>query len=233
MFSQVAKKILLGFLILALLPIGCLAAQVLWAVLHHRYDSPNAGYYHSAVHARFSGLDDAVYYFAFDGKTQPEWRWTYFTNFIYPTLQFEWHRFDESANMSEDKGILTLPSLAYQSKHSTGVLTRAVLSKWLLGKTDLRAGDSQSIEAIFGFIEAAGQGNLPAPNHHGYHFQTPVHGSLHHFRLGSGIGGLVFIWVGIWLVLVFLSGRKIMMSQNPQESPLLPAGRLADNHSKS
>lgn len=196
---------------LALLPLGCIAAQIVWAVTHHRYDSPNAGYYYGSVHGRFFGNDDdETYFFTFDGKTQPQWRWTYFTNFSYRTLQFEWRRFDGGPDEIGDKGVLSLPSFAYQSQHSTGVLTRARLSEWLLGVTNATQAESPSVAAVFDFIEAAGTGTLPPPKHHGYHFEAPGRGSIQHFQLGFGVGGLVFVWVGIWLLLAVLIGRRIL-----------------------
>jgi hypothetical protein len=205
---KAAKIFLFGVLALALLVVGCLGAQALWSATHHRYDDPDSGYYHGSVHARFSGTDDDVYSFHFEGQSAPRWQWTYSTNFIYRSLQFEWHRFGAEADRSEDSGTLRLPSLAYESSHGTGILTRALLSEWPLGTTSGTPAGARSVDEVFGFIQAAAQGFLPAPRHHTYYFEQPVRGSIQHFRLGLGIGGLVYIWVGIWLFLVVFFGRR-------------------------
>ncbi len=207
---KAAKILLFGLLALALLVVGCLGAQALWNATHHRYDDPDSGYYRGSVHALFSGTDDDVYSFHFEGQTEPRWRWTYSTNFIYSRLQFEWHRFDAQADHTEDSGTLRLPSLAYESSHGVrGVLTRALLSEWLLGTTNGTPAGARSVDAVFGFIEDAGRGTLPAPNHHGHSFEQPVRGRIQHFRLGFGVGGLVYIWVGVWLLLVMFIGRRL------------------------
>lgn len=204
---KAAKILLFGLLALGLLAAGSLGAQALWHATHHRYDKPESGYYYGSVHARFFGTDD-VYLFKFEGKTDPHWRWVYSTNLVYLSLQFEWFAFDSQADHLEGSGTLRLPSLAYESSRGTGVLTRTVLSQWLLSSTNRTPDAARSIDAVFGFIDAAGRGTLPAPSHHGHHLKEPVRGYIQHFSLGFGVGGFVYIWIAIWLLLVVFFGRR-------------------------
>jgi hypothetical protein len=191
-----------------LLVVGCLGAQALWSATHHRYDDPDSGYYHGSVHAVFSGTDDEIYSFHFEGHSKPRWQSTYSTNFIYHSLQFDWLGFGSQADRLEGSGTLRLPSLAYESSRGTGILTRAVLSQWLFGSTNRTPESARSIDSVFSFIEDAGRGTLPAPNHHGHYFEQPVRGRIQHFRLGLGVGGIVYSWVGVWLPLVVFFGRR-------------------------
>ena len=207
--TKAVKISLFALLALALLAAGCLGAQAFWQATRHRYDQPNTGYYRGFVHASFSGTDDEVYNFHFEGETEPCWRWVYSTNLIYRSLRFEWFSFDSQANQSEGKGTLRLPSLAYDSSRGTGILTRAVLSGWLLGGTNGTPRALQSVNAVFGFIEDAGRGTLPAPSHHGHTLQQPVRGYIQHFSLGSGVSGLVYAWICLWLLLVLFFGWRV------------------------
>lgn len=205
---KASKILLFGALALTLLVVGCFCAQAVWMATHHRYDDPESGYYHGSVHARFFGMGDEAYSFSFEGQSPPRWQWTYSTNFIYRSLQFEWRCFDAQAGRSEGSGTLRLPSLAYESSHGTGVLTRALLSEWLLGVTNGTPSGSQSVDEIFGFVQAAAYGFLPAPRHHAYHSEQPIRGRIQHFRLGLGIGAIVYIWIGIWSCMVVFFGRR-------------------------
>src|SRR5262245_15601085 len=117
---KTAKILLFGLLALVLLVVGALGAQALSNATHHRYDDPDSGYYHGSVHALFSGTDDDVYSFHFEGQSKPRWQWTYSTNFIYRSLQFEWLGFDSPTDHLEGRGTLRLPSLAYESSRGTG-----------------------------------------------------------------------------------------------------------------
>jgi hypothetical protein len=206
---KATKILLFGLLAVALLAVGCVGAQTLWSATHHRYDTPHSGYYYSSVNARFAGTDNDVYSFSFQGKTEPRWRWVYSTNFVYRSLKFEWLTFDSQAERLEGSGTLRLPSLLYESSRGTGILTRAMLSEWLLGSTNRTPEAARSVDAIFRFLEAAGHGTLPGPNHHGHSFEQPVRGHIQHFRLGFGVGGLVYIWVGVWLLSIVFLGRRL------------------------
>lgn len=206
---KAAKIFLFALFTLTLLIVGCFGAQALWHASHHRYDQPNTGNYYGSVHALFSGTDDEAYSFQFRGQTKPHWRWAYPTNFTYHSLHFEWHRFGSQAQSSKGSGTISLPSLTYESSQSTGVLTRAVLAEWLLGGNNSTNSSMRSVDAVFGFIEAAGHGSLPRPRHHGHYFEEPVRGHIYHFSLGFGVGGLVYIWIGLWLLLVVFIGRRL------------------------
>jgi len=198
-------------LALVLLVAGCLGAQALWSAKYGRYTEEASGYFHSSVYARLEGNDAGGfpnYSFDFDGKSEPHWRWFYSTNLVYRSLHFKWFSFDSNADLVEDSGMLRLPSLAYESSRGTGILTRAVLSEWLLRTTNRTSEATQSVDGVLDFLQAAGRGSLPAPRHHTYYFERPVGGHIQHFLLGYGVGSFVYIWVGVWLLLVVFVARK-------------------------
>lgn len=206
---EAAKIVVFGLLALSLLVVGYLGAGLLWHVMHPGYGCPNSGYYQASVRADFSDTFDAVEYsIYFDGRSAARWQWSFSTNFMYPRLQFGWHRIDADGGLGENSGTLRLPSLAYESSKGTGVLTRVLLSEWLLGTTNSPPASARSVDEVFGFIEAASKGVLPAPSHHVYGVKQPVRGSIQHHRSGLGIHGLVYIWFGIWLFLVVSFGRR-------------------------
>jgi hypothetical protein len=186
---------------------GCVGAGILWSVTYHRYDMPESGAYYSSVDGRFDsiGTDGSFFSFSFRGKTSPRWTWTYRTNMAYRSLTIDW-----SGESGEGAATLSLPSFRYQSSNSTGLLTRDTLATWLLGTTNRPRREVEGVNAVFGYLEAAGLGTLPPPRHHGYHFQEPVHGSIYHFLLGFGVPGLVYFWVAVWLFLVVFFGPRIM-----------------------
>ena len=211
--KRLAKILLFVFLALVLLVVGSIGAQALWQLTHHRYDEPNSGYYHGSVRAQFDSIGDETFFFEFKGKSEPRWRWGHSTNIIYKTLHFEWYSIVEdartdTADKSGGSGVIMLPVLAYHSTAGDGVLTRATLAKWLLGATNGSPAAMQSVDTIFSYIEAAGSGLLPAPRHHTYHLKRPLFGMIQHFLLGFGVGGFVYVWMGIWLLLVVIVGRR-------------------------
>ena len=188
---------------LLVLAAGCVGAQYLWHVTHHRYYRPNTWLYHGWVHASFDGTVDSPYSFHFRGETQPRWYWAFPTNFSYRELNFDWDSLSSTGT-----GNIKLPSMAYNSSSSTGTLTPAVLADWLLGPSNRISNDValRNMNDVFGFVNAAGYGKLPRPGHHGHYFEEPILGRITHFTLGWGVGGLEYIWVGLWTLLVVLIG---------------------------
>lgn len=197
-----------GLLAGASLVVGCLMAQFLWSATHHRYVDPDSGYYYGSVHGSFSGPDANAYMFHFKGHSEARWRWTYSTNFVYRRLQYGWVRFDGRGDQLGNTGTLTLPSFLFESSQSTGVLTRPLLSEWLLDTTNGPPDQMRGVDRIYELLQAAAEGTLPAPRHHTYGFPEPVNGSLQHFRIGLGISWPVFVWFGIWLAGVVFFGRR-------------------------
>jgi hypothetical protein len=199
-----------AFVLVAVLLLGAgyVGAQFLWHTTHHRYDTPDTGAYYGQVTASFDSLDrigGPLFTIRFRGETAKRWRWTCPTNFAYRRLELDW-----SGDSSEGTATVDLPSLSYTSRGSTGVLMRALLAEWLLGRTNstLASAEMRRVDAIFGYIEAAGRGSLPPPSHHGHSFDEPVRGHIRHFLLGYGVGGFVYIWLAVWLLLVVFSGRR-------------------------
>ena len=129
---------------------------------------------------------------------------------------------------------LSLPDFRYESADSTGLLNRAVLARWLLGRQGLAPtnGDTARAGQIYDYLRAAADRILPPPNHHGYSFgdesEEPLVGRIQHFRLGTGIGGGVCLWIAVWLVVSLASARLwfrnhggVQPSPTPTPSPVL------------
>jgi hypothetical protein len=206
--SKTAKNALFILLALVSLVLGCLGAKALWKRTHHRYDRPGSGYYYGYVNAHFSVWDDSPYTFHFEGQSKSRWRWVYSTNVFYDNLRFDWTSYDSRNTSTEGKGIISLPSLAYSSTTGTGVLTHATLAQWLIGVTNPNPELARGVDGVFDFIEAAGHGSLPAPNHHGHTFEQPVNVRIQHALLGVGVPEFIYIWIGCWIILVTFGWRK-------------------------
>jgi hypothetical protein len=194
----------------AILLLGCLGAMPLWSVTPLRDLPPGAGMYHSSVDARFHYFgvtNGASFSFCFRGRTAPQWRWNCPSNFAYRSLILDWN-----GESGAGEATLDLPSFKYQSSNSTGLLTRDTLVFWLLGTTDGASASPEvaRVHFIFNYLEAAAQGTLPPPGHHGRFFQEPVLGSIHHFLLGLGAPWLVYFWVAVWLLLVVIFTPRFM-----------------------
>ena len=193
---------------LALLVAGCLGGQFFWHRQHHRYDQPRTGAYYGSVSANLSSSESSFSLY-FRGQTATRWYWAFPTNFSYTRLSLEWHRY--AGDPAEGKAMLSLPDFKYESSDSTGVLGREVLAGWLLGKTSPvpTNNDTAVVDQMFGYLRAAADGTLPPPNHHGYSFgyesQELLTGRIQHFRLGTGVGSVVYIWIAVWLVATLVS----------------------------
>lgn len=199
-------------LALASLILGGVGAATLRDLMHPRYDRPNTGYYHGVIQADLFGTDDANYSFILKGRSKPRWRWFSSTNIVYDSLQFEFVRYGDHKGQIEGKGTINLPSLTYNSSIGTGTLTRATLAEWLIGSTGTGSKAKQSVDGVFDFIEAAGRGTLPGPQHHTRYFTQPVGGKMWHVLHGDGVPDLVYGWIASWTVLVALAWRWLKNS---------------------
>lgn len=200
------KRFIIFVLVAAvLLPVGYISAQMVWYRFHHRYDSPETGLYHGYVSVLFDSSDEPFYWLHFQAESSPRWYWRQPTNFSYTTLEVKWR--DESADRH---ATVSLPAFTYRLDNTTGAFTRDVLASWLFGAATNRIADRQHVDTIFGYFEAAAGGSLPHPRHHAYYLEQPIHVRVQHFLLGYGVGSTVYIWLGVWLLLVVVVGRKIL-----------------------
>ncbi len=109
---------------------------------------------------------------------------------------------------------LNLPSFNYRATGASGVLSRDLLATWLLGSTNLDHTDIDSarVEAMFGYLQAAGRRTLPPPNHHGHSFgyesEELLRGRIQHFRLGYGVGSYVYLWIAVWTIGNLVAARR-------------------------
>ena len=200
------KRLIIFALVAALLlPIGYVGAQMVWFRFHHRYDSPETGFYHGYVSVRCDNWDEPFYSLHFKAESSPRWYWRQPTNFSYTTLEVEWR--DESA---ERHATVNLLAFTYRTDGASGAFTRDVLAGWLFGAATSRITDTQHVDTVLGYFQAAAGGSLPGPRHHSYYLEKPSHVRIQHFLLGYGVGSTVYIWLAVWLLLVVILGRKIL-----------------------
>jgi hypothetical protein len=198
--------------------IGYYVTQFMWDFTH-RYRHPNTGKYHGSMTAwinSFGSLEEPFdkgggpdFNLRLRGETSPRWYWMCPTNFAYSSIDFDWSTLTTNGNAT-----VALPSLAYSSSSSTGVLTKAVLADLLLPPKQPRSAEGmRRIDLVFGYIEAAGQGSLPPPQHHPISLRErfdPMQVVITHFCVGFGIPGAVYIWFVVWICLVVFAGRRYL-----------------------
>jgi hypothetical protein len=185
-------------------------AEVAWCQFHHRYEQPGKGFYRNVVDARFSqltitGAERPIFNLSFKGETPRRWTWN-LDSVRYNQLMVSWN-----GELSEGTAEVSLPSMSYNRDGSTGTVTRELLASWLGGASEPSDASAftQAVDAIYGYVVAAGQGTLPSPRHHGIHVEEPVHGSIYHFSFGPGVASWVYWWALIWLVAVIIVGRRL------------------------
>lgn len=171
------------------------------------------GIYSGHVTASFNSLD-GYYHLRFRGETPTRWRWNPRTNFVYKRLEINWW-----GAGAGDSAVVNLPSLAYQSHGSTGLLSQATLAGWLL-ETDPgqnRTNDTEALEKIFSYVRAAGHGSLPAPSHHTHGLkEQPVRGVI--FTGCTGVPWFILLWFVVWLYLAV--GIAVNISRGHRKAAL-------------
>jgi hypothetical protein len=217
--SNRAKIILFGVAALLLLFAGYAAAQALWITLHHRYSRPETGYYNGSVRADFDENRDGLYWLRFEGKSEARWYSRQPTNFVYTHLILQLHSFDDQANMKESRATVDLPSMNFRSAETNATLSADLLATLLLRKGERNTNSLQQMEAIMSYIRAAGEGRLPAPNHHGHYFDEPLRVQIMHFHLGPGIGWTVYAWLTIWGILVVFAAWRVFKKPAAERTP--------------
>jgi hypothetical protein len=201
MFKRLAIFSLIAML---LLPAGYLFSQWVWNQFHHRYESPDTGFYYGAVRVYFHSTTEPFFALSFRGETDVRWYWSQPINFSYSTLDVEW-----TEDGADQSATVNLPGFTYQSGSESGAFTHDVLAKWLRGSGDELAKAWQQ-EEVFRYFEAASRGELPPPRHHPHHQESPIRVSVQHFLLGFGVGSTAYFWLGVWLLMVGSIGRKIL-----------------------
>jgi len=68
----------------------------------------------------------------------------------------------------------------------------------LFGISGTAHNDKVLATTIFNFLQAAQNGTLPPPRHHGYSLPEPFSGRMHHFANGVSLRPLELIWVAVW-----------------------------------
>lgn len=165
-----------------------------------------SGYCGVSIQAQFYSNkpdSDRYWFVTLSGETPLVWKWLIPTKWSYEQMSLNWQSHDGKPRGS---GSLTIkvPSMAYSSAGTSGVLPRELLSTWLTGQPLTKAGlCDEDVEAVFQFLQAAADGTLPTPRHHTYRPPGSVRGTIHHGLIGFQfpllpIIGWLFVWY-LWL----------------------------------
>ena len=204
--TKARKVLVFVFFALLGLAIGCIPTFLLWREFFSSiHSAPSTGFYHGKFDIKGDSIKDEEFYHRFEirGESLPRWYWSSPTSFVYNQIEVSW---EEEDGRPLKEATVRLPSFEYQFNGSTGVLSRAVLARWLIGATNSpTVAETLRLDAVYGFVEAAANGSLRMnEDHRGLRFNLPrpLHGSMKHSDRGFGIPGLLFVWFGIWLCLV-------------------------------
>jgi hypothetical protein len=222
-FGTTVKVVVFLLASAAFLIFGGLFAHLLWFRMHHRYDQPSAGVYYGSVYANLEIQSaDGLPSLRFEGRSRQRWHLLHPGNFRYSELSLEWRHWRQAGlwpgSRQEGRAVLSLPGFTYTTTNTTGLLTREVLAGWLFGTTNLNLIGTNAIPlgAIYDYLKAAGDGNLPPPRHHRYHFgisggdvpEGSLRVTLQHFRLGLGVGDYVWVWIPIWMCFTWVLWKR-------------------------
>lgn len=204
-----------------LLPIGTFVASYLGTITRHRYDNSGfLGEFYGFVRGSLS-CSEPQFYFCFEGKSKPEWRWCRPNNYRYSKLSLQWE-----SGQKKGTATLDLPSLTVYTENSTEILTKPTLLFWLTGKASAKEKLHCAIDKLYALLVAADQGTLPSPRHHHYHsseilgkddYKEPfLCCDLIHYSLGLRISHTVPVWIIMWLILVVGAVCNLFHKSSPK-----------------
>jgi hypothetical protein len=197
------------------------------------YDDSGFGTFHGHVRANLSDSGtDHFFSMTFEGVSPPTWHWIRPTNYQYALLSIEW-----SGESSKGTGQVDTSFMILKSGDRRIPISRSSLSELLFdtSTTMLKQEEIDALDEIHQMIAAAGQGQLPPPRHHGYHFETPVWVDMTHFSIGSRYPYSIYWCSGIWIAYCFsIALQRFWTKKHPRkpvkrETQLQPhcAGHLA------
>lgn len=226
----------------ALLFVGWLVIGILWAQWH-RYESVVPGWrYGHLSGAVFPSSDNTVrgtgfFMLAVKAHSKGAWYWQVPTNFSYAAFEIQTSR---ELNDRSDTNLIsvTLPSLAFRSITSTGILSATELRRFLIADS-ARPESSPTVtdcEWLIHVLERAHSGSFPPPRHHGINEDEladsalrppPAFGvSFQHFDLGMGFPWIIWVGVGIWALLVWIGARKWLAPRVSNSRPSNESGHV-------
>lgn len=185
-----------------LLPSGVLLLLLAKPLYQHRYDDRGFGTFHGFARGSFSASDGEFMFIRFEGRTEPEWRWSRPINYRYVDVDFEW-----DAGTTSREGVLNLPTMTLEHSHKSAKIDQ----DWFLRLN----GHEPSAKAFMNLLIAARDGTLPRPRHHWHHFEGDLHGTLAHFSLGSRYPYSIPIWGFVW---AFATIIVLMRRKKPTEA---------------
>jgi hypothetical protein len=113
----------------------------------------------------------------------------------YRHAKIEWFLFREE----ESIGNATIDLEKLQIARSGKVMpldTKNLLN--LFEISDATAQDRLMVGTLAEFLQAAKDGDLPRPNHHGHSLPKPLPGRMQHFATGFSLSPLELTWVIVW-----------------------------------
>lgn len=171
-------------------------AFYLWAYISR------PGTYSASFNGRISVYppDDSEEYFIHDiqfrAETEPVWKWEEPENFSYDHINLT---INDKMNVT-----VFFPSLTYTHKDGEGKFSKSCLSDLLITSSETGSATilPEQLDKLYSFILSAGNGTLPRPRHHGYHFDSPYWASFTHFSGGGSqlcLVGISILAAGIFL----------------------------------
>lgn len=218
------KRLKFASIALVLLLVGWLVVGTFW-VQWHRYESVVPGWRYGHLSGTVFPSSDSTdrgngfFMLAIKARSKGAWYWHAPTNFPYAAFEIQTSR---EMNDRSDTNLIsvTLPSLAFRSITSTGVLSATELRRFLIADNALPESSPTvaDCEWLIHVLERAHTGSFPPPRHHGINRHEFAESALRpppaldvsfqHFDLGIGFPWIICVWVGIWVLLIWIGVRK-------------------------
>lgn len=116
----------------------------------------------------------------------------------YPSAEIDWLLFQKKE--SSGHALLDLDHMLIVEGSKSICLDANALSN-LFGISSTAHNDKVLATAVFDFLQAAQNGNLPPPRHHGHTLPEPFPGRMQHGASGMSLCPLELIWVAVWSAL--------------------------------
>jgi len=114
----------------------------------------------------------------------------------YRSARIDWFLYREHQNIGE--ATVDLENMLVAREGNATRLNPESISR-LFGITNPTDQDKLLADAFVKFLQAARDGNLPRPNHHGHSMSEPLPGHMQHFATGFSLRPLELAWTVGWI----------------------------------
>lgn len=149
-------------------------------------------FYYGSVQGSFvlSGPDRSYYTVEFESKSKPQWRWAKPDNFSYAVINLSVASLNNYAVSSHPpQATLSFPSSVLKYEEAVVPFSRESLIEFWNPAPSPQADAAflEQVNTLYELLLSAGNGSLPKPRHHMYHYEHPFTGTLTHFGLSHAI----------------------------------------------